>query len=398
MSQFDLARIQQSLRDLGMGAWLLYDFRGINPLARTVAKIPAGKMGSRRWVYFIPASGEPLKLVHRIEDSVLDHLPGNRTIYLKWQEFEQAIRECCAGRQTVAMEYSPGGGNPYLSRVDAGTVEFVRSCGVEVVSSGDLIQLFEATWSAAQWEQHQRAAAVTNAAYDFAWKLIADRTRGGGGIEERDVEQAIMDFFHRHGLTTYHGPIVARNEHSGLPHYETGTGSDTRIRAGDFVLIDLWAKLDEPGAVYSDLTRVGFVGDSVPDRYNDIFKIVAAARDEGIRVVTDAMASGRSIRGGEVDDAVRRVIADAGYGAAFTHRTGHNIGEETHGNGAHVDNLETREDRSLLPQTCFSIEPGIYLSKFGVRSEINVYIDANSQVHVTGGPLQREVIPLYRDH
>ncbi len=394
MAVFDLNQIQQALRDFGIDAWLLYDFRGNNPLARTVLDFEPATMGSRRWVYGIPAVGEPVKLVHRIEDSVLDHLPGEREIYLRWQEFEGGLARFSSGRKTIAMEYSPGGGNPYVSRVDAGTVDLIRSFGVEVVSSGNLIQLFEATWTDQQWEQHQRASVFTNQAYDVAWKLIANRCRNGAGVSEKEVETAIMNFFHEKGLTTYHPPIVARNEHSGSPHYETGTGSDTLIRKGDFVLIDLWAKLDEPNSVYSDLTRVAYVGDSVPERYTQVFEIVAAARDRGIEVVRDAMSSGRPIQGAEVDDAVRRVIVDAGYGEAFSHRTGHNIGQEVHGNGAHIDNLETREDRYLLPRTCFSIEPGIYLPEFGIRLEVDVYIDAEKKVHVTGGLIQSEIIRL----
>ncbi|SFJ38688.1 M24 family metallopeptidase [Planctomicrobium piriforme] len=398
MATFDLQAVQSALREFQIDGWLLYDFRGINPLARNVLQLPAGAMGSRRWAYGIPAHGEPLKLVHRIEDSALDHVPGQRTIYLRWQEFEAGIASFCQGKKTIAMEYSPGGGNPYISRVDAGTIELVRSFGVDVVSSGNLIQLFEATWSDAQWQQHLQAAVVTHSAYDVAWKLIADKARSGSCVSEKEVEQAIMDHFHAHGLTTYHPPIVARNEHSGSPHYETGTGSDTLIREGDFVLIDLWAKLDQPGSVYSDLTRVGYVGQSVPQKFVDVFQIVAAARDRGIETVRQAFAVGRPIQGAEVDDAVRQVIEQAGYGKYFAHRTGHNIGQEVHGNGAHIDNLETREDRLLLRRTCFSIEPGIYLDDFGVRLEVDVYIDGDGQVQVTGGMLQSEVIPVLSDY
>lgn len=397
MPGFDLSAVQAALVQFGLDGWLLYEFRGTNPLARRVLHLDDSAMGSRRCVYWIPAAGRPRRLVHRIEDGVLDHLPGDKTIYLRWQEFEAGLRECVRGAKTVAMEFSPLGGNPYVARVDAGTVDLIRSCGVEVVSSGDLIQLFEAVWDDGQWEQHRRAERVTTAAYDVAWRRIAQRIREHDGIEEVEVQQAIMDHFAAHRTTTYHPPIVARGPHSGMPHYETGTGTDTRIRRGDLVLVDLWAKLDEPRSVYSDLTRMGFAGETVPERYSEIFRIVAAARDAGIARVRAAFSRQLPLRGGEVDDVVRGVIEQAGYGAAFVHRTGHNIGQEVHGNGAHIDNLETREDRRLLPRTCFSIEPGIYLPEFGVRSEINVFIDAGGEVHVTGGPVQTEIVPILKD-
>ncbi len=391
---FNLAAVQSALRQFGFDAWLLYDFRGLNILARRVLDFPADAHGSRRFFYGIPAEGEPHKLVHRIEDSALDHLPGEKTIYLRWQELEAGVQALVQGRPRVAMEYSPRNANPYVSRVDAGTVELVRSLGCEVASSGDLIQLFEATWDDDQWAMHLQAAEVTNAAYDVAWKFIADEVRSHGGVEEAAVRDAIMAHFTSHGLTTYSPPIVGRGPHSGLPHYETGMGSDTRIVEGDFVLIDLWAKLDRPRAVYSDLTRTGFVGTEVPRQYTDIFTIVAAARDAGIACVREAFAAGRPLQGWEVDDATRAVNERRTIPGRVNHRTGHNIGQEVHGNGANMDNLETHEERLVLPRTCFSIEPGIYLPEFGVRSEIDVYVDANGGVHVTGGDLQTEVVPV----
>lgn len=394
---FDLSAIQGALRESECDGWLLYDFRGSNQLARRIMQLSDGSMGSRRCAYGIPAEGEPVRIVHRIEDSALDHLPGTKQIYLRWQEFEAAFEQFVQGKKRVAMEYSEKNGNPYISRVDAGTVELVRSFGAEVVSSGDLIQRFEAVWTDEQWAMHQEASVFTNAAFELAWKLIAVSVRTGAGIEELEVSDAIMDHFHKNGMTTYHPPIVARGPHGGLPHYETGTGSDTLIRENDYVLIDLWAKMDRPHSVYSDLTRMGYVGREVPEQFTKVFKIVAAARDAGIEKVKSAMASQEPLPGGDVDDAVRNVIKDAGYGDFFGHRTGHNIGQEVHGNGAHLDNLETRENRQLIPRTCFSIEPGIYLPEFGIRSEVDVYIDANREVHVTGGLIQQEVIPILKD-
>jgi Xaa-Pro aminopeptidase len=385
---FPLDSIQSALRDLGFDGWLLYDFRGSNVLARRVLGIDEQIPTSRRLFYFVPARGEPRKLVHRIEPGALDHLPGEKSIYLKWQELEAGVAAMLSGTRRLAMEYSPRNANPYVSRVDAGTVEVVRGCGCEVLSSGDLIQMFEATWDDEQWQMHLEAARHTRSAFDRAFDFIAKQVRGAGSVTEVAVQELIMQHFREHGMTTYHPPIVAVGPHSGDPHYETGTGSDAIIREGNFVLIDLWAKLDRPRAVYSDLTHVGYVGESVPPHYEEIFRIVAAARDAGIQCVRDAFAAGRVLQGWEVDQATRNVIERAGYGAYFVHRTGHSIGQETHGNGANMDNLETHEERRVMPRTCFSIEPGIYLPEFGVRSEVNVFVDAAGQVHVTGGEPQ----------
>jgi Xaa-Pro aminopeptidase len=390
---FDLAAIQQSLREFGLDGWLLYDFRASNMLARRVLDMESKPAGSRRFLYMIPATGEPTKLVHRIETVALDHLPGSKIVYLTWQELEAGIGALVSGQRRVAMEYAPRMSNPYVSKVDAGTIEVVRGIGVEVASSGDLIQQFEATWDDEQWAMHLAAEKCTTLAYDLAWGLIAERARGGGSIRETEVQSAIMDHFHAHGMTTYSPPIVGVGPHSGDPHYEPIPGRDREIGPGDFVLIDLWCKLDKPRGVYSDLTRVGFVGETVPQKYESVFAIVARARDTAIACVRQGYAAGRPLQGWEVDDACRKVIALAGYGPCFIHRTGHNIGQEVHGNGANMDNLETHEERLVLRRTCFSVEPGIYQAEFGIRSEINVFVDAAGNVHVTGG-LQQRVVPI----
>jgi Xaa-Pro aminopeptidase len=393
---FNLNAVQAALQQAGLDGWLLYDFRGLNVLARRVLGIgPEGHL-TRRWFYFVPARGEPRKLVHRIESGALDAYPGSRRVYLRWQELEAGVRDLVQGAHRVAMEYVPRNANPYVSRVDAGTVELVRSLGVEVVPSGDLVQLFEACWDDEQWAMHLEAARHTRSAYDVAFAFIAERTRNGGTVRETEVQQRIMDHFAAHQLVTDHPPIVGVGPHSGDPHYAPGPNSDAPIRQGDFVLIDLWAKCDRPRAVYSDLTWTCFVGKEVPERYGQIFGIVARARDAAIAKVRDAFAAGRPLRGWEVDQAARDVIEQAGYGAAFCHRTGHSIGQETHGNGANMDNLETHEERRVLPRTCFSVEPGIYLPEFGVRSEVNVFVDGQNRVHVTGGDPQTEVVPLLR--
>lgn len=391
---FDLAAIQSALKASQLDAWLLYDFRANNILARRILQFSDESVGSRRWMYCIPCAGAPRKLVHRIETGALDHLPGEAFVYLKWQEFEEGVASLVAGRKRVAMEYSPRNGNPYISRVDAGTVELVRSNGVEIVPSGDLIQLFEAVWDDDQWAMHLEAGVHTDSAYAAAWKFIADEIRSKGETTEGAVRDLIMAHFARHGLTTYHPPIVGVNAHSGDPHYETGAAP---IRQDDFVLIDLWAKLDRPRAVYSDLTRVGYVGESVPQRFEDIFQIVAKARDTAIELVRQRFADQKPLQGYEVDDAARSVIEQAGFGKYFVHRTGHSIGQETHGNGANIDNLETHETRQILPGSCFSIEPGIYLPEFGVRSEVNVFVDRKQHIHVTAGALQTSVVPILND-
>ncbi|HXG09685.1 MAG TPA: M24 family metallopeptidase [Gemmataceae bacterium] len=394
---FDLSSVQSAIQELGFDGWLLYDFRGLNVLARRVVGLSEQTFLSRRWFYFIPARGEPRKLVHRIEPHALDHLPGPQQLYLRWQELEAGVAALVTGAKRVAMEYVPRNANPYVSRVDAGTVELVRACGAEVLPSGDLVQLFEACWDDEQWAMHLEAARHTRSAFDVAFAFIAERVRRDGSVRETEVQRRILDHFAEHRLVTDHPPIVGVGPHSGDPHYAPGVQGDAPIREGDFVLIDLWAKLDRPRAVYSDLTWTCFVGREVPARYQEVFQLVARARDAAIDKVREAFGRGVPLQGWEVDQAARTVIEQAGYGEYFCHRTGHSIGQETHGNGANMDNLETREERRVLPRTCFSIEPGIYLPEFGVRSEVNVFVDAARKVHVTGGTPQTEVVPLLRE-
>jgi Xaa-Pro aminopeptidase len=394
-TMIDVSAIQAALREFGFDGWLLCDFRGSNVLAERVLGLTPGDVGSRRYFCCIPAHGEPRKLVHRIESRALSDIPGSKTVYLRWQELEAGLGGLVEGLSTVAMEYSPRNAIPYVSRVDAGIVELVRSFGVNVVSSGDLIQLFEAVWDDDQERSHFAAAVHTDSAYDRAWRFIADHIEQKGSVDECAVQAEIMRHFAEHDMETYSPPIVAVGPHSGDPHYETGSGGETTIRANDFVLIDLWAKLKRPRAVYSDLTRVGFVGNTVPKHYQEIFEIVARARDTAIEAVRTAFAAGRPIQGWEVDRAARDVISSAGYSEQFVHRTGHSIGQEVHGNGANMDDLETHEVRRILRRACFSIEPGIYLPEFGVRLEVDVYIDGAGKVHVTGGPLQQAIVPIF---
>ncbi|MFL5243380.1 MAG: M24 family metallopeptidase [Gemmataceae bacterium] len=391
---FDLGAVQAAIQQERLDGWLLYDFRGLNVLARRIIDLGTGAMLSRRWFYFIPAKGEPRKLVHFIEPRALDHLPGSTTKYLRWQELEQGVGRLVKGAQRIAMEYVPRNANPYVSRVDAGTIELVRSFGGEIVPSGDLIQLFEACWSDEQWAMHLEAAKHTRSAYDVAFQFIKDRVRADGSVHETAVQKRIMEHFAVNHLVADHPPLCAVGPHSGDPHYESVPGPEGNIHADDFVLIDLWAKLDKPNSVYSDLTWTCFVGSKAPEKYRKVFQIVAQSRDAAIERVREAFAKRITLKGWEVDVAARTVIEKAGYGDAFCHRTGHSIGQETHGNGANMDNLETHEERRVLPRTCFSIEPGIYLPEFGIRSEVNIYVDKNEQVHVTGGTPQTEIVAL----
>jgi Xaa-Pro aminopeptidase len=387
---FDLNKIQGALKEFGFDGWLFFDFHGANVLARRILDFEPTSLVTRRFYYMVPAEGEPTKLVHRIESGTLDHLPGDKRIYLKWEELEAGIAELVKGMKRVAMEYSPRNAIPYVSKVDGGTIDLVKGAGVEVASSGDLIQFFEATLSDEQWQSHVDTEKLTTQAFDLCWQTIAEGVGAGTPRTETEVQKVILDHFEKHDLIPDHPPIVAVGPHSGDPHFEPTPDRDVPVAEGELVMIDLWARLNKPKAVFSDITRMGYVGSSVPDKYANIFDIVAAARDAAIDLIRDRFAAGKELRGWEVDDAAREVIEKAGYGQYFVHRTGHSIGEDLHGNGTHMDNLETHDDRLVLPNTLFSIEPGIYTDEFGVRLEVNVFVDGSGGVHVTGG-VQSEI-------
>jgi Xaa-Pro dipeptidase len=335
-----------------------------------------------------------VKLVHRIEMEALDSLPGKKVVYLGWRELGQKLKEILHGVESVAMQYSPENAIPYISRVDAGTVELVRSCGPKVVSSANLVQRFEATWSAGQLQAHLKAVELLRSIVFDAFKEIATRLQAQRKVNEYEIQQFICKRFEEEGLTTNSPPIVAVNEHSGSPHYQPTATSHSEIRKGDFVLLDIWAKLKTPAdSVYADITWTGYVGDNVPDQYTKIFDIVRGARDAAVDFVRAGLADKKEMFGWQVDDVTRNYIAERGYREFFVHRTGHSIGLEVHGNGANIDNLETRDERLLMPNTGFSIEPGIYLTEFGIRSEIDVYI-SDREVTVGGQPIQTEVVPI----
>lgn len=383
-----LREIQHALQEETLDGWLFYDFRGSDPLAYRILGLDATELSTRRWYYFIPAEGAPVGLVSSIEPYRLDRLPGPKLPFFTWQQHAERLTELLRNRQRIAMQYSPGNAIPYISRVDAGTIEAIRQRGVEVVSSADLVQRFEAVWTQEQWHSHRRAASVVRQTVDAAFGYLSDNVP----VSEYQVQQFILDCFARHGLTTYYPPVVAANAHSADPHYTPTAEQAALIRPGDFVLIDLWAK--EPDGVYADITWTGFMGKAVPERYQEIFQLVRAARDAAISFVQERVTGGQTFFGHEVDAASRSVITNAGYGDRFFHRTGHSIGTEVHGNGANMDGVETRDTRQVLPHTCFSVEPGIYLAgDFGVRSEVDVYITEKEAI-VTGDPVQTEVIPI----
>jgi Xaa-Pro aminopeptidase len=379
----NLELLQQALREQGVDGWLFVDFHRRDPIAYRILSLPQEAMATRRWYYLVPAQGTPRKLAHRIESSQLDSLPGDKSVYASWQEEARGLQEMLQDVQTLAMQYSPDGRLPAISLADAGTVERIRSLGKHVVSSANLIQYFEARWSPAALQLHLEAGQAIDRIMAAAFQEIARRVRSDGYTNEYEMQQWILQQFAGSGLLTQIPPIVAANRNSGNPHYLPGPTLSAPIRSGDFVLLDLWAKRDKPGAVYYDVTWVGFLGESPPESIRRVFEVVKAARDRAIDTVQDAVRSGRTLRGWEVDRAARDLISERGYGEFFLHRTGHSIGEEVHGNGANMDDLETHDDRQILPFTGFSIEPGIYLPEFGVRSEVNVFVD-DREARVTG--------------
>lgn len=387
--------IQAALRQTeGIEGWLFYDFRGSDPLAYRVLQLDPGRHVTRRWYYWIPALGPPIKLLHTIEPHVLDELPGEARFYVAWDVQRRMLEELLCGVRRLAMQYSPENAVPYVSRVDAGTVELIRGFGIEVVTSADLIQRFEAVWTDRQVDSHRYAAAALRRIVDEAFAYVGSSVTRGSVVSEYDLQQFILARICDAGMVASSPPIAAVNAHSADPHYGPSVRDSSQIKPHDLVLIDLWGKLREPGSVYADITWTGYVGRQVPARHREIFDIVREARDAALTFVRTRVSAGRFPFGWEVDEACRQVIVAAGYGDRFLHRTGHSIGEEVHGNGANIDNLETRDTRRLLPRTCFSIEPGIYLpGEFGIRSELDVYLSDQDAV-VYGQPLQTAIVPI----
>lgn len=380
--------IQAALRAEGLDGWLFFDHHKRDPLAYRVLQFEPAQQVTRRWYYLVPAEGAPRGLVHKIEAGTLAALPGEKLAYAGWSQQQEMLRELLRGCEAVAMQYSPECAVPYVSNVDAGTVELVRGLGVDVVTSANLIQLFEARWSLQQFEQHKRAGVRVDEIRRGAFQYTFDALRAGRRVTEWDVAAHILEGFEKAGMTTDHPPIVGVNANAANPHYAPAPEASLEIKADDVLLIDLWAKLKEPKAVYYDITWMGFCGAAPPDEVENVFAAVTGARDAAVRCAQQD----RELAGFEVDDAARGHLKALGLAEYFFHRTGHSIGEEVHGNGANMDNLETHDERKIIPDTCFSVEPGVYLPRFGVRSEVNVYRRANG-AEVTG-EIQSEIVKM----
>jgi Xaa-Pro aminopeptidase len=385
--------VQKALRSERLDGWLLYDFHGSNPIAATLAGLTDGShMTTRRWFYLIPAAGEPRGLVHAIERHNLDGLPGVKAVYTTREQLDAALTQLLHGVTRLAMEYSPDCAIPYLSRVDAGTAETVRRRGVEIVSSGDLVQQFEATWGEAQLASHCKASAALHRIKDRAFAAVTASLRGRQRLSEYDVQQQMVRWFDEEGLVSDSPPVVAIGANAGNPHYLPTADAAMPIVADEVLLLDLWGKLREPGAVFADITWVGVTGNTVPAEPARAFRAVVEARDAAIALVEKSARNDRDLRGWQVDRAARAVLEQAGYANHVLHRTGHSLGENVHGNGVHLDDFETHDDRRVLPGAGFTIEPGLYFETFGVRTEINMFRTPHEAV-VTG-PRQMEIIVL----
>jgi Xaa-Pro aminopeptidase len=382
--------IQKALRDEKLDGWLFFDHHQRDPLAYRILKLNPSRTVTRRWYYLIPAQGEPRGLVHAIESGVLAGLPGKIQIYSSWAAQVDGLKGLLAGCRRIAMQYSPNCAIPYVSLVDAGTLELVRGTGVEVVTSANLVQLFEARWTAEQLEMHLEAGRRVDRIRAEAFQTIGTALKANRTINEWQVNRFIREGFEKSGMVTDHGPIVGVNANMSNPHYEPGPEGSRQIRKGDAVLIDMWAKLNRPGAVFYDITWTGYCGADPPPAIQNVFEIVRDARDRAVERVQAAIRNKEGIHGFDVDDAARGYIKEKGFAEYFVHRTGHSIGEEVHGTGANMDNLETHDERKIIPGTCFSVEPGVYLPEFGIRSEVNVYVSAN-EARVTGEKQQKLV-------
>jgi Xaa-Pro aminopeptidase len=390
---FPIDAVQRALKEEELDGWLLYDFQGSNPIASRLAGLAgSGKMATRRWYYLVPAAGAPRALVHAIERHNLDHLPGEKLVYAGRAQLASGLQALLQGMRRVAMEYSPGNAIPYVSRVDAGTIETVRECGATVVSSGNLAQRFEAVWTDGALETHIAASDRLYRIKDRAFDMIRQRMKDGVALTEIEVQDAMVGWFREEGLVADTPPNVSAQENAGNPHYQATQAVHRAIGPNEGVLIDLWGKLPTPGAVFADITWIGFTGANIPAEFASAFAAARDGRDAAVELVQAAVRDRRELRGYEVDRACRAVVERAGFGPQFVHRTGHSLGENVHGNGVHMDDFETHDDRRLLAGTGFTIEPGVYTSRYGVRTEINMFV-GETGARVTG-PLQRDIVVL----
>jgi len=369
-----IEKIQEALRRDGLDGWLFFDHHRRDPLAYRILGLPESLIATRRWYYFIPALGTPRKIVHCIEAGALDSLPGDKESYSSWSDQQQKLRILFASQPRIAMQYSPKCAIPYVSLIDGGTIELIRDAGANIVSSANLVQEFESRWTEEQFHQHVSAGKLVDRTRREAFEFISHSLAVQSPVTEYEVQQFILKAFSKAGLFTDHGPIVAVNANASDPHYEPTRERHSAIRRGDVLLIDLWGKLNEPGATYYDVTWTGFCGESPPSRTQNVFEIVREARERACRFVAERAKAGETIAGYQVDGQARGFISAKGFGESFPHRTGHSIGTEVHGTGANMDNLESHDDRQVIARTCFSVEPGIYLAEFGIRSEVNVYM------------------------
>jgi len=378
-----LEQIQAALRDEGLDGWLFFDHHRRDPLAYRVLQFTPGSMVTRRWFYYVPAVGEPRGLVHKIEAQTLAPLPGQHSLYAGWSTLVDGVKTLLRGDRRVAMQYSPNCAVPYVAMVDAGTVELVRGLGVDVITSANLVQLFESRWTEEQLVMHLEAARKVDAIRRQAFERVGAKLRASERVTEWEMQQFILSRFAEEGLTTDHGPDIAVNSNASNPHYEPRQDACSEIKRGDLILMDMWAKLDRPDAVFYDITWVGFCGPEPPAKIERVFTVVRDARDRAIARVKDAVRDKRELQGFEVDDAAREHVRAEGFEEFFFHRTGHSIGTEVHGSGANMDNLETHDERRVIPWTCFSVEPGIYLPEFGIRLEVDVFV-GDCEARVTG--------------
>jgi len=391
-----LDSIQAAIREAGFDGWLFYDHHHRDPIAAGILGLDPKAHITRRWYYYIPANGDPRKLVHRIEQFRLDTLPGAKGQYSSWQELHAGIEAMLCDATRIAMQYSPNNAIMYVSMVDAGTIEFLRGLGKQIFSSADLVSQFEAVLNEEQIFSHSIAQVAIDRVLAEGWREMGRRLlphQGGpGSLTEFEMVQWLSEAMRRENLVWENGPNVSANANSSDSHYEPTAANSAPIKEDDFILIDIWGKLDRPGSIFYDITWTGVVGREPSEIEQQVFETVRNARDAAIATVEQAFAAGRPICGYEGDDAARAVIDAAGFGKYFTHRTGHNIAGEIHGPGAHLDNLETHDERRILPNTCFSVEPGIYLPEFGVRSEIDM-LTAPGKAWVTGA-IQRELVRI----
>jgi Xaa-Pro aminopeptidase len=392
MDKLNLLEIQDYLKDQNIDGWLIFDFRGQNKIATTFFNMDGDTILTRRWFYFIPKKGEVVLLVHKIERTNFPSPPLQTHLYVSWEQLKNKLKEMLKGCRKIAMEYSPQGAIPYVSCVDGGTLEMIRSLGVEVLTSANLVQYFQSRWSEEQLQSHIRAAKQADRIKDEAFKLITNRIKDNQSLNEYDVQKFILESFDKVNMLADEPPIVAVNANASNPHYSPSAGRFSAIKKEDLVLIDLSSKEKTPSAIFADITWMGFVGKTVPPKQREVFEIVARARDAGLQMLNEAAAKKQTLQGWEVDARVRGVIEQAGYGDDFYHRTGHSLDTNLHGNGVNIDSLETRDQREIVPGLGFTIEPGIYLDEFGVRSEINVYYSEEGPK--VFGPIQKEILPL----